>query len=301
MIQFMILCLLSFYSVVVPSPIIDYEKTPEYKDDNLFQIVYLKHSSVSTLTPFLTGICMECHWVTDQSLQRIGVNVSSKDWPNIKKAIQSLDRKEPLVQLAIDVIEVTDIKSDKYQNMLYQLSEPIELATETALSLSIEYMISSGNAFILSSPRIMTKSGQSASISVGDRVPYTTVVQNNSSTIKTIDYIDSGIELKMTPHVHYNNQIDLIIELNYQTVSGYRIEAQSEMPIIASRSTQLSIQVPAGATVLFAGLLDETNHESIEKVPFLSDIPIIGGIFNRTKLNRRSTDLMYKITPTIIR
>ena len=42
MIQFMILCLLSFYSVVVPSPIIDYEKTPEYKDDNLFQIVYKK-------------------------------------------------------------------------------------------------------------------------------------------------------------------------------------------------------------------------------------------------------------------
>lgn len=301
MIRYLLAIIVGLTMSINGSSIIDYEKNPEKNIEKIFQIVYLKHSNVGAITPFLKGICEDCHWVTDQILQRIGVLVSQDEWREIKLAIQRLDRKEPIVQLSVDVIEISDIQSDKYQNMLYELSAPINLAKDTSFNFDIEYMISSGNALVVSSPRVMTKSGEVASIAVGDRVPYTTVIQNSTSTIKTIEYVDSGINLKITPHVHYNNNIDLLIELNYKTVSGYRIEEGNELPIIATRSTKLTIQVPNGITILFAGLLDQTNHEIIEKVPILGDIPLIGMLFTKSKSERRSTDLIYKVTPTIIR
>ncbi len=285
---------------VIGSPIIDYQEAPEKMSKESFYILYLKHASVTSITPLLKGVCRECDWVTDQSLQRIGVSVSSDRWPDIKKAIQNLDRQEPMIQLVIDVVEISDVESEKYQHMLYQLSEPFVLNSDAALSMDIEYMISSGNAMIVSSPRMITKSGQKATISVGDRVPYTTIIQNASSTIKTVEYIDSGIELGITAFAHYNDSLDLQINLSYKTVSGYRIDEQSEMPIIASRKTELNVQVPSNSTVVFAGLLDQSTHESIEKVPFLGDIPIIGHLFTKTKHKQRATDLIYKITPTIL-
>ena len=295
-----LICSLLLINSLFASPIIQYQETPEKLAKETFYLVYLKHSSVGSITPLLNGICNTCDWVTDQSLQRIGVRVIESEWPTIQKAIQKLDRKQPMIQLAMEVVEVSNIESDKYQNMLSQLTKPIKLGIDHPLSLDIEYMISSGNAIVLSSPRLITRSGQSAKISVGDRVPYTSVLQHASGIVKSVEYIDSGIELEVIPHAHYNKSIDLQIQLKYRTVTGYRIEEQIEMPIIASRETQLSLQVPSGTTILFAGLLDKANHKTIEKVPILGDIPIIGGLFTQIKNKSRNTDLIYKITPSII-
>ena len=296
------LILMGVFSVIsMGSPIIDYQSIPEHSSEDSFYIFYLKYSSVHSIIPLLPGVCSDCHWVVDHSLQRIGVNTSEQKWQKMKGQIRALDRKEPMIQLVIDVIEISDIKSEKYQHMLYQLAKPLIVSDKTPIQLDIEYMISSGNADVVSSPRIITRSGQSATISVGDQVPYTTITQHTTSTVKTVDYIDSGIELEVTPYAHYNKRIDLSIQLSYKTVSGYRIDEQSEMPIIASRKTKLAVQIPSSSTVIFAGLLDQSNHKTIEKVPILGDLPIIGGLFSKVKSTKKSTDLIYKITATVIK
>ena len=111
--------------------------------------------------------------------------------------------------------------------------------------------------------------------------------------------MNAGVSVKITPWVHQNQQINLAVEMEYKTVSGYRIEHQLEMPIFASRKTNMSLQVSANATIVFAGLFDQSNHSTIEKVPLLGDIPIVGSLFQRSVIKKRSSDLIYKITPTL--
>ena len=94
--------------------------------------------------------------------------------------------------------------------------------------------------------------------------------------------------------------MDLLVELDYKTVSGYRSDQRMDMPIFASRSAKMSIQVSSNSTVVFAGLLDQSNHHVIEKVPILGDIPLIGRFFRQTIKKKRYTDLIYKITPTLL-
>ena len=71
------------------------------------------------------------------------------------------------------------------------------------------------------------------------------------------------------------------------------------MPILSSRSVEAMVQVSPNQTIVIAGLLDQSQHESVEKVPFLGDLPWIGGLFQSHSQKQRSTDLLYKITPQL--
>ena len=83
-------------------------------------------------------------------------------------------------------------------------------------------------------------------------------------------------------------------------MNGMRQDGGVDMPMLASRTSQLTIQVTQNATVVFAGLLDQSSHESIEKIPILGDIPWIGEVFQRSIRKEKVTDLIYKITPSLL-
>ena len=169
-----------------------------------------------------------------------------------------------------------------------------------AIETMIQLMISSGNANIISSPRLIGRSGQLVELKVGDQVPYKTTIQNTTSIQNSIQYIQSGIELKITPYTHYGQRIDLDIDLEYSAVTGYRIENGTEMPVIATRRSKLNLQITANSTIIFAGLLDQSKHNAIEKVPILGDIPIVGELFQKKIVTRRTSDLVYKIRASLI-
>ena len=72
--------------------------------------------------------------------------------------------------------------------------------------------------------------------------------------------------------------------MSYKSITGYRRYGQVDMPMLSSRSTESRVQVSANRTIIFAGLLDHTSHQTTEKVPLLGDLPWIGGLFHR-KIN----------------
>jgi type II secretory pathway component GspD/PulD (secretin) len=260
-----------------------------------FRYVYLKFIKTHDIVSLLPGICEDCRWVVSHSRQTVGVTASKKRWALYRRAIQRLDHPTPQVSLAIDIIEVSNIQSERYQQVLSQLSRPLVL--DQPLQSTIQMMVSSGNATIVSSPKLMGVSGQPIVLAVGERVPYTSSVQSNGYQSTQLNYIDSGVSLTLIPHVHYNSDIDLAIELSYDTISGYRSEGGVDLPIIATRKSNVHIHIQNNQTVMFTGLLDTSNHVSIEKVPFLGDIPMIGGFFRRKITQKKTTDLIYKVTP----
>ena len=279
------------------SPIIGYtrEHRPSKKE---FHSAYLKHIKTLDVLPLLRSLCADCQWVTNHASQMVGLFCSNEKWGQYRSAIIAMDKKPIMVGLEVDVIEISHIRAKRYQQLLSHLTAPVKL-NDTIDGL-IQLLISQGDAKIVSSPRLIGRSGKPMILKVGDKVPYKTSVQNASGIQTNTQYIQSGIQLNVTPYLHYSQLIDLDIEVSYNAVNGYRTADGLEMPIIASRMSNVNIQVSANRTIVFAGLLDKSQHETIEKVPFIGDVPWIGRLFQRNISNERTTDLVYKIRPFIV-
>ena len=277
------------------SPIIS---TPTGKAKSEFRYVYLKHINTFTAIPLLQGVCQSCNWVVGHHHQSIGVTASQSEWRQLKKAIQRIDKPTPQIGLSVEVIEVSNLQSKRYQQLLSQLTEPLQMNQK--ISTMLQLMVSSGNASIVSSPQLVGVAGKPITLHVGERIPYTNSVDSGNFRTTQLNYIDTGIKLTITPFKHYDQVVDLNIELAYSTISGYRSEMGMDLPIVASRQSTLTATTRLGKALVFAGLLDQSQHVSIEKVPLLSHLPWVGGLFQRQVSRKKSTDVIYKITPQLV-
>lgn len=170
-------------------------------------------------------------------------------------------------------------------------------------------LASQSNAQILSSPKIIARNGETATIQVGDEVPIITSQQTtpiagtpNTSTnsiVSTVQYRSTGVILKVRPIINSGNRIDLDIS---QEVSNARSTQTgvSSSPTISTRKIDTKLSLRDGSTVLLAGLITNNNNESDSGVPLLKDIPVLGNIFKTTTTTKNKTELVILITPYII-
>ncbi len=158
---------------------------------------------------------------------------------------------------------------------------------------------------ILSTPRLMVKSGETASIDVGTEVPIITSqatasdLGNNGSILQSIQYRKTGTLLDIEAVVHSGQRVDLKVS---QEVSEATTTDTSDIssPSILSRKLQTSLSLADGQSTLLGGLISSTHSDAKTKVPLLGDIPLIGRAFqNRNKTGNR-TELLLLITPYVL-
>jgi len=163
----------------------------------------------------------------------------------------------------------------------------------------VQAVSSDTNSNILATPSITTLDNEEAYFLVGQEVPIITGSQtgsNNSNPFQTVDRQEVGIKLLVTPQINEGNGVQLTIEQEVSSVSG----ATGVDISINKREIKTSVMVEDGATVILGGLIDEDVQESVQKVPFLGDIPIIGHLFSSTSNSVRKRNLMVFLRPTII-
>jgi general secretion pathway protein D len=155
------------------------------------------------------------------------------------------------------------------------------------------------NSNILATPSITTLDNEEAYFLVGQEVPVITgssTGSNNSNPFQTVDRQEVGIKLLVTPQINEGNGVQLTIEQEVSSVSG----ATGVDISINKREIKTTVMVESGATVILGGLIDDDVQESIQKVPLLGDIPIIGHLFKSTSSSTRKRNLMVFLKPTII-
>jgi general secretion pathway protein D len=159
-------------------------------------------------------------------------------------------------------------------------------------------------ANILSTPSLLTLDNNEASITVGQEVPFVTGrytstgnSTNPSSPFQTIERQDVGITLKVTPHINEGDSLILELEQEVSSLTG----ASSSDLITNQRKISTSVMAQDGETIVLGGLVKDDVQESVQKVPLLGDIPLLGRLFrsNNTKITK--TNLLVFIRPTIIR
>ena len=156
------------------------------------------------------------------------------------------------------------------------------------------------NSNILATPSITTLDNQQATFLVGSEVPIITgsaASSGNNNPFQTVDRQEVGIKLKVTPQVNEGSAVQLTIEQEVSSVSG----ATGVDISINKREIKTTVMVDSGQTIILGGLIDEDVQESVQKVPLLGDLPIIGHLFKSTVNSVRKRNLMVFIRPTIIR
>lgn len=154
---------------------------------------------------------------------------------------------------------------------------------------------------ILSVPRLMCIDNKESSFQVGQVIPVlkgsTSDLTNPNSIQSNYDYKDTGLTLTVTPHIRSGNLVTMDIK---QTTEDVMTPAGTATPITSKREVVTSVVVADGETVILGGMLKETERSLKRRVPGISYIPLIGGLFQKISKEKEKVDFVIFLTPQII-
>ncbi|SFM67205.1 general secretion pathway protein D [Thermodesulforhabdus norvegica] len=276
--------------------------------------------------------------IADETNNAIIVKALPGDYEKIKKAIETLDvlPRGVLIELLIAEITLTDetqygvewyLKNKgmdiggyagQYsivQNYGVPFNRDFDLGTATSQGLSLFWgslegdiaslinLLSSFSHFkVLSAPTILATDNKEASITVGGSTPVVSqqsVDTAGETLINTVNYVDTGIILKVTPHINEGGIVRLEVEQTIRdavknTVSGI------DSPAFTERKISTTLLARDGNTVVIGGIIQEKTDTTRTGIPFLSRIPILSPLFSSTDTSLNRTELLVAITPRVI-
>lgn len=273
----------------------------------------------------------------DAGNNAIVVYSNQEDYRVVERALRDIDR--PLTQVAIDatVAEVTLTDGLQYGVQAFLTSKDVGLGKDNgAVSLlsagqdmaqgallqkvapGLNLLLGSAsqprvilNALsnitdvkVLSSPSIVALDNQPALLQVGDEVPITTssaTVLTNAATpiVNTITMRNTGVILKVLPHVHANGSVQL--EVDQEISNIVNPDQQTLTPTIAQRRVHSTVSVTSGQTVLLAGLISERSQETKSGIPGLREIKFLGDVFGNTSKTKTRSEIIIFIKTQLIR
>jgi len=172
------------------------------------------------------------------------------------------------------------------------------------LNATLTAAASRGKAKVLSDPKIAAISGETANINITTSIPFVTseTVQGATpTTTEKVSYTITGIQLSVTPTINSDGSITLEVAPQVSQPSTVAASAGSTGAIATdSRSAKTKVHVNDGDTIVIGGLITDTESDSIAKIPFLGDIPILGWLFKKKTTSRSRTELLIFVTSKIV-
>ena len=265
--------------------------------------------------------------VTDPARNAIIFQGSAEEFAQLRPLIESLDQapREAIIEATVAEVTLADNQTlgaewvaslgagpnEIFQNIMTGIGTAgftfTVLNRAGATRLILNALASNNRVKVLSTPKVLSRSGGEAKIQVGAQVPIVTSQgtssqlqqQGTSAILQSIQYKDTGVILTVKPTIYAGSQIDLEIK---QEVSEAVPNTTSQLssPIINTRtvSTQLSLQ--DGATVLLGGLIMENANSTSTGIPGLKDIPGVGFLFGTQNVMKTRSELFVFITPYIV-
>jgi general secretion pathway protein D len=156
---------------------------------------------------------------------------------------------------------------------------------------------------ILSTPSIMTLDNEKASFIVGQEIPITTgeaLGSANANPFRTIDRKNVGVQLEVEPQINQGDEIKLRIRQEVSAIAGPLAVGSTEL-ITTKREMETSVRVGDGDVIVLGGLVRQNERITVDRVPILGSIPLLGRLFRSSGKVREKTNLMTFLRTTIIR
>ena len=224
----------------------------------------------------------------------------------VDRLISRLDRPSPQVLFEVRVIDLTPINDQSNFGLEFGGldfgGQPIPAAATYAfsggsipLNVKLNALLSEGRARILATPKILTLSDHIAKLHIGATYPIAT----NGSVFgsQSVQYIDIGVKLKIRATIGRGGSVIAEIHPQYSEILGFTAQ---NFPIIANRRLDSTLRVRNGETIVLGGLLRDVSSETVKRIPFLSQIPILGSFFANKATNHERDEIVFLITPHVI-
>jgi general secretion pathway protein D len=270
--------------------------------------------------------------ISDQAAKRLGVQLllAGLEGSNIPFAVTNYSNASPNILTVAGAIAAERLRTTTTtvngQVVTTNQTSPVADALQEAAVSSVlgatggiaGYAIRAGDAIlgaivnavksdtksnILSTPSIMTLDNQEARILVGQEIPITTgeaLSDNFENQFRTVQRQNVGITLQVKPQINAGGAIKLTLRQEVSSIAGPVARGSADL-ILNKREIETTITVDDGEIVGIGGLLDDNDRRTIEAIPLLGDLPLIGNLFRSKSRARDKTNLMVFIRPTVLR
>ncbi len=244
----------------------------------------------------------------DPRTNRIFVQDTVSQLERINQLIQDLD--VPVAQIAIEA-RLASVDSD-YERELglhfttqagkanvnpqqgqYSLAIA-SLADASLLDIKLSALENAGHAKLISSPSLFTANQQTASIEAGEEVPYQEVSESGGTAIV---FKKAVLGLKVTPQVLPGNKVLLQLQISQDRPSSKMVLG---MPTISTREISSNVLVKHGQTIVLGGIYELDAENTEQRLPFLSQLPVIGLLFKQQNTRQTKRELLIFVTPKVI-
>lgn len=266
--------------------------------------ISLRYAKPSEAVKALKAVVPDAAVIADDRSNTVVVDAPPDVVDTVRTLLEGIDK--PGRQVIFEV-RVTDVKPmDDSSNVGIQFGGsgfgagaiaqfPYTLTKSSIeVNAQINALIQSGHAQILATPRIATLNNREATLLVGESYPIVTV--NQQTGFPTVSNVNVGVLLRVTPTIGDGGMITAELHPEFSAVIGFN----ATFPIIANRKVDSTVRVRDGETIVLGGLFEDTSSETISKLPFLGDIPILGQFFRNKAASHQRDEVVFLITPHII-
>jgi len=324
----------TFFRVTAPKTIIVIPDTAakrrEYEEE-VVKVFYLSNADLKEAMDMLR-LVIDLRRIAPTSATNA---LTIKDTPErvaaASRVLAAIDKAKPEVIIDVQLLEVDRTKLLEYGLQLASPSSAglngsasIDAGTSGTLTLkalrnltqsdilmaglpALYYRLlkTDTNTRTLANPQLRTSEGSAATARFGERVPVPVTTFAPIATggtpqqpITSFQYETIGVNIEITPRTHHDDDVTLALKIGVTSVSGAGFGG---LPTFGNREITTVIRLRDGETNLLAGLIRDDERQSIEGIPGLTDIPVVGRVFGHTTKTTDQTDIILTLTPHIIR
>jgi len=179
----------------------------------------------------------------------------------------------------------------------------------TIPSANLSAVMGDSETKMLQNPQVRALDNQKATLKIGERVPVATGsfqpgiggVGINPLVNTQFQYLDVGVNIDITPHIHADREVTLKISMEISSVVGQSSIGGISQPIIGQRKIEHEIRLKDGESSLIGGIMDDSQTKSLSGIPGLAQIPILGYLFGQKTQDHAEDETVFAITPHVIR
>ena len=304
-------------------------KQKEYRE-LVVRSFYLANADVKQAVNLVKGMVKTQDVFIDEKLNLMVVKDTPEAVNVVDRLVRSLDLAEPEVMLELEVMEVSRTRmqtlgiqwptSLSYGNpALSTGSTPgtgtttppanIPLNTTNGLvwftanpAVVVNLLAQDSDNRLLANPKVRVKNREKAKVHIGQKVPViTTTSTANVGVSSSVSYLDTGLKLDVEPNIYLRDEVAIKVGLEVSNITQTLNISGTVAYQLGTRNAATVLQIKNGETAILAGLIQDDDRVSAQKVPGLGDIPIVGRLFRNQTDDREKTEIILLITPRIVR
>ncbi|MDB5815459.1 MAG: putative secretion system protein GspD-like [Rhodocyclales bacterium] len=305
--------------------ILIYPNTPQkLKDYQQLSVrtFFLTNADVKAVSNTIKTLVKTKDIVTDERLGIIFMRDTPEAIRMAERIVALQDLGDPEVMLEVEVMEIKRSRlmelgvqwpsqlglsplavgtSALTLNNLQHLSSSTTQATVGSMLINLDKQDQDAN--ILANPRIRVRNKDKAKVLIGDRVPVITTTSTSTGFVsESVSYVDVGLKLEVEPTIYMDDEVAIKINLEVSTLVKEVVSKSGSLTYqIGTRGANTVLRLKNGETQILAGLIDDEDRTTANKVPGIGELPVVGRLFGSQKDDSQRTEILLSITPRIVR